>query len=422
MVTKKIIFGAAARERIRRGLDQLADTVKITLGPKGRNVVFDRNYGAPVVTKDGVTVAREIYLEDQFENMGAQMVKEVASKTADVAGDGTTTATVLAQAIYREGNKYITSGSNPMELKRGIDQTVQAIVRKIATMSKPVETALEIEQIATISANSDARVGAQIAEAMEKVGREGVITIEEARGIDDELEIVEGMQFDRGAISPYFLTNQQKMETVLENPVILITDKKLTSLTDMFELLEEIRKKNSPLLVIADDVEGDALASLVVNKMRNILKVVAVKAPGFGDRRKAILEDIAILSGGKVASDDLGLSLNKLSLDDLGNSKRVIVTKDSCTIISGCEGAPISEVDKRKAQIRAQIDVSDSDYDTEELKKRLAKLSEGVAVIRVGAATETEMKERKDRIEDALHATREESFFCVSLLTTQTYQ
>jgi len=404
MASKKIIFGADARERIRKGLDTLADTVKVTLGPRGRNVVFERSFGSPSVTKDGVTVAKEIELEDKFENMGAQMVREVASKTADVAGDGTTTATVLAQAIYREGNKYVTAGANPMELKRGIDKAVGVVVDEIKKNSKAVDSKKEIEQVATISANSDVSIGAQIAEAMERVGRDGVITVEEAKGMQDELDIVEGMQFDRGYLSPYFVTNAEKMETVLENPYILIVEKKISSMKSMLPVLEQVAKGGRPLLIIAEDVEGEALATLVVNKLRGTLNVAAVKAPGFGDRRKAMLEDIAVLTGGKLITEDIGVKLDNVMLHDLGTAKRVMVTKDTCTIVEGC-GAP-ETIKGRVQQIRMQIENSTSDYDTEKMQERLAKLAGGVAVIRVGAATETEMKEKKDRIEDALHATR----------------
>jgi chaperonin GroEL len=404
MASKKIIFGADARERIRRGLDLLADTVKITLGPRGRNVVFERSFGSPSVTKDGVTVAKEIELEDKFENMGAQMVREVASKTADVAGDGTTTATVLAQAIFREGNKYVTAGANPMELKRGIDKAVAIVVSEIKKNSKAVDSKKEIEQVAMISANSDALVGTLIAEAMERVGRDGVITVEEAKGMEDELDIVEGMQFDRGYLSPYFVTNPEKMETILENPYILIVEKKISSMKSMLPVLEQVAKGGRPLLIIAEDVEGEALATLVVNKLRGTLHVAAVKAPGFGDRRKAMLEDIAVLTGGKMITEDIGVKLDNVMLDDLGTAKRVMVTKDTCTIVEGC-GAP-ETIKGRVQQIRMQIENCSSDYDKEKMQERLAKLAGGVAVIRVGAATETEMKEKKDRIEDALHATR----------------
>ncbi|HSW73800.1 MAG TPA: chaperonin GroEL [Candidatus Limnocylindria bacterium] len=404
MASKKIVFGSDAREKIRKGVDTLADAVKVTLGPKGRNVIFERSFGAPSITKDGVTVAKEIELQDKLENMGAQMVREVASKTADVAGDGTTTATVLAQAIFREGNKYVTAGANPMELKRGIDKAVAAVVEHIKKESKPVSGKKEIEQVATISANSDTVIGKQIAEAMERVGRDGVITVEEAKGMQDELEVVEGMQFDRGYLSPYFVTNAEKMETQLENPVILIYEKKINSMKSMLPVLEQVAKTGRALVILAEDVEGEALATLVVNKLRGTLNVAAVKAPGFGDRRKAMLEDIAILTGGKMISEDVGLKLENIMLSDLGTAKRIVITKDACTIIEG-QGNP-EAIKGRVMQIRMQIENSTSNYDQEKLQERLAKLAGGVAVIRVGAATETEMKEKKDRIEDALSATR----------------
>lgn len=404
MASKRIEFGVAAREKLRKGIDTLADTVKLTLGPKGRNVVFERSFGAPSITKDGVTVAKEIELEDKLENMGAQMVREVASKTADVAGDGTTTATVLAQAIFREGNKYVTAGANPMELKRGIDKAVEAVVEHIKKSSTPVHGKKEIEQVATISANADTAIGQQIAEAMERVGRDGVITVEEAKGMHDEMDVVEGMQFDRGYLSPYFVTNAEKMETELENPAILIFEKKISSMKPMVPILEQVARAGKSLVIIAEDIDGEALATLVVNKLRGTLNVAAAKAPGFGDRRKAMLEDIAILTGGKLISEDLGLKLEKLTLQDLGSAKRIIMTKDTTTII---EGMGTSEAIKgRIAQIRMQIENTTSDYDKEKLQERLAKLAGGVAVLKVGAATETEMKEKKDRIEDALHATR----------------
>lgn len=404
MASKVIIFGAAAREKVRKGVDTLADAVKVTLGPRGRNVVFEKSYGAPGITKDGVTVAKEIELSDKLENMGAQMVREVASKTADVAGDGTTTATVLAQAIFREGNKYVTAGANPMDLKRGIEKAVAVVVESVKAQSKPVSGKKEIEQVATISANSDTSIGQQIAEAMERVGRDGVITVEEAKGMSDELEVVEGMQFDRGYLSAYFVTNAEKMETELNNPLILIFEKKITSMKSMLPVLEQVAKTGRSLLIIAEDVEGEALATLVVNKLRGILNVVAVKAPGFGDRRKAMLEDIAILTGGKLISDDLGIKLESISASDLGTATRVVITKDNTTIIEG-QGSE-DEIKGRVAQIRMQIANTSSDYDREKLQERLAKLAGGVAVIKVGAATETEMKEKKDRIEDALSATR----------------
>lgn len=404
MASKIIIFGAAAREKVRKGVDTLADAVKVTLGPRGRNVVYEKSYGAPGITKDGVTVAKEIELSDKLENMGAQMVREVASKTADVAGDGTTTATVLAQAIFREGHKYVTAGANPMDLKRGIEKAVEAAVQSIKASAKPVSGKKEIQQVATISANSDTSIGEQIAEAMERVGRDGVITVEEAKGMKDELEVVEGMQFDRGYLSPYFVTNAEKMESELHNPVILIFEKKITSMKSVLSVLEQVAKAGRSLLVIAEDVEGEALATLVVNKLRGILNVVAVKAPGFGDRRKAMLEDIAILTGAKMISEDIGLKLENLSLHDLGTAARVIITKDNTTIIEGQGSA--AEIKGRVAQIRMQIENTTSDYDKEKMQERLAKLAGGVAVIKVGAATETEMKEKKDRIEDALSATR----------------
>ena len=404
MSSKKIVFGADAREKIRRGVDLLADTVKITLGPKGRNVVYERSFGAPGITKDGVTVAKEIELQDKIENMGAQMVREVASKTADVAGDGTTTATVLAQAIFREGNKAVTAGANPMVIKKGIEKAVTAVVAEIKKMARPVNSKKEIEQVAAISANSDEAIGKQIAEAMERVGRDGVITVEEAKGMSDELDVVEGMQFDRGYLSPYFVSNAEKMEAVLDSPFILTYEKKISSMKSLLSILEQVAKAGRSMLIVAEDVEGEALATLVVNKLRGTLNVVAVKAPAFGDRRKAMLEDIAILTGGKMITEDLGLKLEGLTLEDLGLAKKVVITKDSCTII---EGQGTSDTIKaRVAQIRGQIENSSSDYDKEKLQERLAKLAGGVAVIKVGAATETEMKEKKDRIEDALHATR----------------
>ncbi len=404
MASKVIVFGAAAREKVRKGVDTLADAVKVTLGPRGRNVVYEKSFGAPGITKDGVTVAKEIELSDKLENMGAQMVREVASRTADVAGDGTTTATVLAQAIFREGNKYVTAGASPMDLKRGIDKAVELVVDHIKKISKPVSSKKEIEQVATISANSDSAIGQQIAEAMERVGRDGVITVEEAKGMKDELEVVEGMQFDRGYLSPYFVTNAEKMESELNNPLILIFEKKITSMKSMLSVLEQVAKAGRSLLIIAEDVEGEALATLVVNKLRGILNVVAVKAPGFGDRRKAMLEDIAILTGGKLISEDIGLKLENLTIHDLGTASRVLITKDNTTIIEGKGNE--AEIKGRVAQIRMQIVNTTSDYDKEKLQERLAKLAGGVAVIKVGAATETEMKEKKDRIEDALSATR----------------
>lgn len=423
MASKKIVFGSDARERIRKGIDQLADTVKVTLGPRGRNVVYERSFGSPSITKDGVTVAKQIELKDPLENMGAQMVREVASKTADLAGDGTTTATVLAQAVFREGNKYVTAGANPMELKRGIDKAVEVLVEDIKNQAKSVSDRKEIEQVATISANSDVSIGKQIAEAMERVGQDGVITIEEAKGMHDELEVVEGMQFDRGYLSPYFISNAEKMETVMDSPLILICDKKISSMKALLPVLEQVAKSGRGLLIIAEDVEGEALATLVVNKLRGTINVAAVKAPGFGDRRKNMLEDIATLTGGEVASEDKGLKLDNVTIHNLGNAKRVIITKDDTTIIEG-EGDK-EAIKARVAQIRMQIENTSSDYDKEKLQERLAKLAGGVAVIKVGAATETEMKEKKDRIEDALSATRaavEEGIVAgggVALLRTQ---
>src|SRR5579859_1089596 len=404
MAGKRILFGVEAREKIRMGVDTLADAVKVTLGPKGRNVAFEKSFGSPVITKDGVSVAKEVELKDRLENMGAQMVREVASKTADVAGDGTTTATVLAQAIFREGNKYVTAGANPMELKRGIDKAVIEVVKAIKESARHIKDKKEIEQVATISANSDTVIGQQIAEAMERVGRDGVITVEEAKGMFDELDVVEGMQFDRGYLSPYFVTDAEKMETLLNDPVILIYDKKISSMKSLPPVLEQVAKTGRQLLIIAEDLEGEALATLVVNKLRGTLNVAAVKAPGFGDRRKAMLEDIAILTGGKLISEDIGFKLENVNLNDLGTAKKVVLTKDNCTIVDGKGNA--EAIKGRVAQIKAQIDASTSDYDKEKLQERLAKLSGGIAVIKVGAATETEMKEKKDRIEDALHATR----------------
>ncbi|HEX2977644.1 MAG TPA: chaperonin GroEL [Candidatus Babeliales bacterium] len=402
-MAKIIVFGVEAREKIRKGVDTLADAVKVTLGPRGRNVAFEKSFGAPSITKDGVTVAKEIELQDKIENMGAQMVREVASKTADVAGDGTTTATVLAQAIFREGNKFVTAGANPMELKRGIDKAVTAAVEFIKSQSKKVNSKKEIEQVATVSA-ADAEIGQQIAQAMEKVGRDGVITVEEAKGMESELEVVEGMQFDRGYISPYLITDAEKMEAVLNDPMILLYEKKISSMKSMLPMLEQVAKSGRSLLIIAEDVEGEALATLVVNKLRGTLTVSAVKAPGFGDRRKAMLEDIAILTGGKLISEDIGLKLESVTVADLGRAKKVIITKDNCTIVEGKGDA--QAIKGRVAQIRAQAEATTSDYDREKLQERLAKLAGGVAIIKVGAATETEMKEKKDRIEDALSATR----------------
>ncbi len=403
-MAKKILFGQDARSKILKGVNTLADAVKVTLGPKGRNVAIERSFGSPIITKDGVTVAKEIELKDKFENMGAQMVREVASKTADVAGDGTTTATVLAQAIYREGVKNTTAGANPMEIKRGIDRAVEKVVEEIGRVSKQVQDQSEIAQVATVSANSDSAIGDLIASAMKKVGKHGVITVEEAKGIESELEVVEGMQFDRGYLSPYFVTNPEKMEVLLENPAILICDKKITSMKDLLPVLEQIAKQGKSLLIIAEDIEGEALATLVVNKMRGTLSVAAVKAPGFGDRRKAMLQDIAILTDGKMVSDDFGIKLETISFDDLGTAKKIKITKDNCTIVDG-QGLE-KDIQARVSQIKAEINASTSEYDKEKLQERLAKLSDGVAIIKIGAATETEMKEKKDRVEDALHATR----------------
>ena len=404
MASKKILFGGDARERIRKGVDQLADAVKVTLGPKGRNVVYERSFGAPCITKDGVTVAKQVELKEPLENMGAQMVREVASKTADLAGDGTTTATVLAQAIFREGNKYVTAGANPMELKRGIDKAVAEVVKTIEAQAKSVSDKKEIEQIATISANSDATIGRQIAEAMERVGQDGVITVEEAKGMSDELDVVEGMQFDRGYLSPYFITNAEKMEAVMDNALVLIFDKKISNMKSLLPILEQAAKSGRGLVIIAEDVEGEALATLVVNRIRGTINVAAVKAPGFGDRRKAMLEDIAVLTGGELISEDKGLKLENVTMHSLGSAKRIVITKDDTTIIEGAGNK--ENIDGRVAQLRMQIANTTSDYDKEKLHERLAKLAGGVAVIKVGAATETEMKEKKDRIEDALSATR----------------
>jgi chaperonin GroEL len=404
MAVKKILFGVEARQKLAHGVDMLANVVKVTLGPRGRNVAYKGSFGAPKITKDGVSVAKEIELQDPFENMGAQMVREVASKTADVAGDGTTTATVLAQAIYREGNKYVTAGARPMELKRGIDKAVDAIVEAIAKSSIKVNGKKEIQQVATISANSDIFIGEQIAQAMEHVGQDGIITVEEAKGMDSSLEVVEGMQFDRGYLSPYFVTDTEKLEVVLSEPVILMYEKKISSMKSLLPVLEQVAKASRPLLIIAEDIEGEALTTLVVNKLRGTLNVVAVKAPGFGDRRKSMLEDIAVLTGGNLVSDDLGIKLENVALADLGKAKKVIVTKDSTTIIDGYGAEDVLK--NRVLQIRAQAENATSDYDVEKLQERLAKLTGGVAIIRVGAATETELKEKKDRIEDALHATR----------------
>ena len=404
MASKVIKYDMKARESMLKGVQTLADAVVVTLGPKGRNVVIDKSWGSPTVTKDGVTVAKEIELEDRFENMGAQMVKEVASKTSDVAGDGTTTATILAQAIYREGVKAVAAGSNPMDVKRGIDKAVETVVKELSKMSKPTKDQKEIAQVGTISANNDETIGNIIAGAMDKVGKEGVITVEEAKGLETELEIVEGMQFDRGYLSPYFVTNPDKMIVALEDALILIYEKKISGMKDLLPILEQIAKMGRPLLIIAEDIEGEALATLVVNKIRGTLHVAAVKAPGFGDRRKAMLEDIAILTGGKMISEDMGYKLENVKIEDLGRAKKITIDKDNTTIIDGA--GKRAELEGRVKQIRAQIEETTSDYDREKLQERLAKLVGGVAVIKVGAATETEMKEKKARVEDALHATR----------------
>ena len=404
MSAKEVKFGEAARGAKLRGVNILADAVRVTLGPKGRNVVLDKSFGAPTVTKDGVSVAKEIELKDKFENMGAQMVKEVASKTSDVAGDGTTTATVLAQSMLREGFKAVAAGMNPMDLKRGIDKAVIATVKELHNMSKPCADHKEIAQVGTVSANSDESIGSIIAESMEKVGKEGVITVEEGKTLDNELEVVEGMQFDRGYLSPYFINDQDAMQTDMENPLILIHDKKISNIRDMLPVLEATAKASRPLLVIAEDVDGEALATLVVNNIRGIVKVCAVKAPGFGDRRKAMLQDLAILTGGQVISEEVGMSLESCSLDDLGSAKRVQVTKENTTVIDG--GGSKDDIEGRVNQVRVQIEEATSDYDKEKMQERVAKLAGGVAVIKVGAATEIEMKEKKARVEDALHSTR----------------
>ncbi|CAI8236588.1 MAG: 60 kDa chaperonin [Alphaproteobacteria bacterium] len=403
-MAKEVTFGSEARDKMLKGVDILADAVKVTLGPKGRNVVLDKSFGAPRTTKDGVSVAKEIELEDKFENMGAQMVREVASRTNDVAGDGTTTATVLTQAIVREGHKAVAAGMNPMDLKRGIDQAAAAALADIEKRSKKVKSNEEISQVGTISANGEAEIGAMIAEAMDKVGNEGVITVEEAKGLDSELDVVEGMQFDRGYLSPYFITNADKMTAELEDPLILLHEAKLSNLQSMVPILEAVVQASRPLLIIAEDIEGEALATLVVNKLRGGLKIAAVKAPGFGDRRKAMLEDIAILTGGQVVSEDLGIKLENVTLDMLGTAKRVNITKDDSVIVDGA-GAK-KDIDARVAQIRTQIENTTSDYDREKLQERVAKLAGGVAVLKVGGATEVEVKERKDRVDDALNATR----------------
>ncbi len=403
-MAKQLLYSEAARAAILKGVNQLADAVKATLGPKGRNAILDKKFGAPSITKDGVTVAKEIELKNPYENMGAQLVREVASKTSDTAGDGTTTATVLAQAIFREGVKNITAGANPMEIKRGIDRAVETVVQELKKLSKPCQTKTEISQVGTISANNDKTIGDLIAEAMEKVGKDGVITVEEAKSMSTSLDVVEGMQFDRGYISPYFVTNAERMEAVLEEPLILINEKKISSMKDLLPILEQVAKMGKPLLIIAEEVEGEALATLVVNKLRGTLNVAAVKAPGFGDRRKAMLEDIAILTGGQVISEDLGIKLENVKLTDLGRAKRVTIDKDNTTIVEGY-GDP-KKIEGRVKQIKSQIEETTSDYDREKLQERLAKIVGGVAVINVGAATETEMKEKKARVEDALHATK----------------
>jgi chaperonin GroEL len=403
-MAKELKFDTEARNAVLEGVNILADVVKVTLGPKGRNVVLEKSFGSPLVTKDGVTVAKEIELEDHFQNMGAKMVKEVASKTSDTAGDGTTTATLLAQAIYREGFKVVAAGVNPMGVKRGIDHAVEEVVKELKKLSKPVKEQKEIAQVGTVSANNDPTIGNIIAEAMNKVGKEGVITVEEAKAIETTLEVVEGMQFDRGYISPYFVTDPEKMETVLEDPYILLFEKKISNMKELLPILEQVARGGNPLLIIAEDLEGEALATLVVNKLRGTLKCAAVKAPGFGDRRKAMLEDIAILTGGQAIFEDVGIKLEKMKMDDLGRAKKVVIDKDNTTIVEGAgEG---SAIEGRIKQIRVQIEETTSDYDREKLQERLAKLAGGVAVIKVGAATETEMKEKKARVEDALNATR----------------
>jgi chaperonin GroEL len=404
MAAKELVFGVDARAKLKRGVDQLAEAVKATLGPKGRNVVLDKKFGSPTVTKDGVTVAKEIELADPIENMGAQMVKEVATKTSDIAGDGTTTATVLAQAIFREGLKNVTSGVNPMALKRGIDKAVEVVLEELKKVSVPTKGKKEIAQVGAISANNDHDVGDIIADAMEKVGKDGVITVEEAKGLQTELETVDGMQFDRGYLSPYFVTDPDKMEAVLEDALILIHDKKISSMKDLLPVLEKVAQMGKPLLIVAEDIEGEALATLVVNKLRGTLKVCGVKAPGFGDRRKEMLRDVAVLTGGKVISEEVGFKLENTVLSDLGKAKRIVVDKDNTTVVDG--GGKHAEIDGRIGEIRAAIEKSTSDYDKEKLQERLAKLAGGVAIINVGAATETEMKEKKARVEDALHATR----------------
>ena len=402
-MAKQITYGNDSRQAVLRGVNRLADAVKVTLGPKGRNVVLDKKFGSPVITKDGVTVAKEIELKEPLENMGAQMVREVASKTSDVAGDGTTTATVLAQAIYREGIKNVTAGANPMDIKRGIEKAVGTVVEELKKLSKPVKGKM-IAQVGTISANNDETIGGIIAEAMEKVGKDGVITVEEAKTLETSLEVVEGMQFDRGYLSPYFVTDPERMEVVLENALVLIHEKKISSMKDLLPVLEQVAKLGKPMLIIAEEVEGEALATLVVNKLRGTLQVAAVKAPGYGDRRKAMLEDIAILTGGKAITEDLGIKLENLKLDDLGKAKKITIDKDNTTLVEGA--GTTKQIEGRVKQIRTQIDETTSDYDREKLQERLAKLVGGVAVIKVGAATETEMKEKKARVEDAMHATK----------------
>ena len=403
-MAKEVRFDQDARTKLLSGVDQLANAVRVTLGPKGRNVVIDKSFGSPTVTKDGVTVAKEIELEDKFENMGAQMVKEVASKTSDAAGDGTTTATVLAQSIFREGSKLVVAGMNPMELKRGIDASVSAITGALAKMSKATRDSQEIAQVGTISANSDETIGAIISEAMEKVGKEGVITVEEAKSMETELDVVEGMQFDRGYLSPYFVTDPERMEVQLEEPLLLLHEKKISSMKDLLPLLEQVARQGKPLLIVAEDIEGEALATLVVNKIRGTLNVAAVKAPGFGDRRKAMMQDMAVLTGGQVIAEELGLKLENVTLKDLGKAKKITIDKDNTTLIDGA--GTRKDVEGRCSEIRNQIEGTTSDYDREKLQERLAKLAGGVAVVKVGAATETEMKEKKARVEDALHATR----------------
>jgi chaperonin GroEL len=403
-MAKEITFDTSARDRIKKGVDKLADAVKVTLGPKGRNVILDKKFGAPTVTKDGVSVAKEIELKDPIENMGAQLVKEVASKTADAAGDGTTTATVLAQAIYAHGIKNVAAGANPMDLKRGIDKAVDAVVENLKKQSKKIKDSNEIAQVATISSNSDTTIGKMIADAMDKVGKDGVITVEEAKGTETEVKTVEGMQFDRGYLSPYFVTNTEKMEADLDNPFVLIYDKKISSMKELLPILEQSAQTGKPLVIISEEVEGEALATLVVNKIRGALRVAAVKAPGFGDRRKAMLEDIAILTGGKVISEEQGFKLENATLDMLGRAEKINIDKDNTTIVNGA--GKKADIDGRVAQIKAQIESTTSDYDKEKLQERLAKLSGGVAILYIGAATEVEMKEKKDRVDDALHATR----------------